>query len=115
VCKCTQLMISTALMCWNSAQGSGAINLCKLWWVSWPSGSSALDFCFHGPISSSCFSRQFHITVFVLSSSKITVYVCISCQVEMFLENCLALFYCRGVDDRRFGRLLSSEKNCPAF
>ena len=24
----------------------------------------------------------------------------------MFLENCLALFYCRGVDNRRFGRLL---------
>ena len=34
---------------------------------------------------------------------------------SLFLENCLALFYCRGVDNRAFGRLLSSEKNCPAF
>ena len=38
-----------------------------------------------------------------------------TCQVELFLGNCLALFYCCGVDNRRFRSLLSSEKNCPAF
>ena len=42
--------------------------------------------------------------------------MCVSTwQVELFVENCLSLFYCRGVDNRRFGRLFSFEKNCPAY
>ena len=57
---------------------------------------------FYSTLNTQCITSLIIVVYLVCGNT-----MCVStCQVELFLENCLALFYCCGVDNRMFLLLL---------